>query len=321
MPRRLNSMLGCILLALPAKAATIMNFLAPMTRILPPAVINRLRETRNALLFYLESLASVEQSVLRRALQDLGLRPGDLVFIHSSYDQMRSIRATPLEIIEILCEAVGDSGTVVMPTFPMSGLSQDYLDHHPFFDWRRTPSRSGILTEIFRRMPGTERSLHPTHPVAARGAAAMWLTEGHDRSETPFDEYSPFQRLQQCNAFILSIGRFDAMTFRHLADHLIQDKVVYPIYADRLTTVRMIGKRGEEHRILTKAHNPDIACDHQVVLDRMAREGLLRTAKVGRVPLSLFRLQQYMDAYQRYYSLGLFRHYLKSQQVTPASDR
>lgn len=305
----------------PATRAVIdMSFLGDVKRILPPSVVVRLRKSRNTLLFYRDKLFSVDKAALRGTLHDLGIGAGDIVYVRSSYDQMRSIRATPLEIIGMLCQTVGDSGTIAMPTYPMSGLSQEYLDQHPLFDWRRTPSQSGILTEIFRRMPGTERSIHPTHPVAARGAAAQWLTEGHERSETPFDEHSPFRKLFECNAFILSIGYFDHMTLRHFADHIIQEKIPYPIYNDRLTKVRAIGKDGKEYVILTKAHNPNLACDPKIVLVRMAREGPLRTAKVGRVPLSLVRIQQYIDAYQRYYTLGLFRHYLKSQQGTPASE-
>jgi aminoglycoside 3-N-acetyltransferase len=294
-----------------------MSILDRLARALPPALKNRLKKSRNKLLFYYrERLPAVEKSALRQALYKLGIRPGDVVFVHSSLDQMRAIRATPVQIIEILCEAVGTSGTIVMPTFPMTGTSQAYLEQHPVFDWRRTPSRAGLLTEIFRRMPGTERSLHPTHSVAARGAAAKWLTEGHERCEGPFDERSPFQKLFQMDALILSIGQFSAMTFRHLADHLLQNKIPYAIYSDQPTNVRVIGKGGEAYDIFTKVHNPDLDCNHQIVLTRMAQEGTLKTAKVSRIPLAIVPVQTYVQAYQRYYALGLFHHYLKSRQAT-----
>lgn len=288
-----------------------MDLLAPLKHILPNAAIQTLRESRNTVAFHLGGLFSVKKAVFQRALHDLGIQPEDILFVQSSYDQMRSIQATPMEIIEILRETVGSTGTVVMPTFPMSGSSQEYLDEHPVFDWRRTPSRSGILTEIFRRIPGTERSIHPTHPVAAAGAAAAWITEGHDRSETPFDENSPFQKMLQRNALILCIGQFKAMTFRHLADHLIRDKIPYPIYSNSLTKVRLFGKDGKERLIFTMGHHPDIACDHQIVTERMAREGFLRRTRIGRVALFVVGVQQYIDAYHNYYTRGLFRHYLK----------
>jgi aminoglycoside 3-N-acetyltransferase len=276
-----------------------------LKQILPQSLQARLRSGWETVSFYFEQLHSVDKEVLRRTLRELGLRPGEVVFVHAAYGQMRTIRATPLEIIEILCKVVGDAGTVVMPTFPMRGSSQAYLDRHPVFDWRRTPSMSGLLTEVFRRTAGIERSLHPTHPVAARGAAAAWLTSGHEHSRTPFDEHSPFHKLFLRDALILSLGRFDAMTFRHLADHLIQDRISYPIYCDRLTSARAIDKDGREHSIVTRGHNPNLHCNHQAVLDRMAREGLRRTAKVGRVPLSLVRARDYIETYHRCQREGL----------------
>jgi len=228
---------------------------------------------------------------------------------------MRSIRAAPLEIIDILCKAVGKSGTLIMPAYPMGGLSQDYLDEHPFFDWRRTPSQSGILTEIFRRMPGTERSLHPTHPLAARGALAQSLTEGHERCETPFDEHSPYQKLFHLDALILSVGRFDAMALHHFADHIIKDRIPYPIYSDRVVKVQMIGKKGEKFFMMTRAHNPYLGCDHRIVQSLLAREGTLKCRRVGRVPLSLVRMRPYVEAYRRYHEQGLFHHYQKPRPV------
>jgi aminoglycoside 3-N-acetyltransferase len=286
----------------------------PVAAVLPPALRDTLKRNWKRLLFQYEgTFAPVDASELRRVLRELGVQSGDLLFVHSSFDQMQSIRATPVEMIEMLCEAVGASGTVVMPTFPMSGTtSQEYLDQNPVFHWRRTPSRVGMLTEIFRRMPGTERSLHPTHPIAARGAAAAWLTEGHERSETPFDEHSPFQKLLERNALVLRMGRFEAMTFRHLADHLIRDRIAQPIYASGTTQVRATGKDGKEHIIATQAHNPNIESNHEVVLDRMAREGSLRTARAGRVVFSVVELKPYIDCYHRCQAEGVLRHYPKA---------
>jgi aminoglycoside 3-N-acetyltransferase len=267
--------------------------------------------------FYEDLFVSTDKAEFRRALQQLGICAGDIVFVHSSFDQMRSVRATATEITEILCESVGKSGTLAMPTFPMTGTSQEYLERNRVFDWRRTPSRAGILTEIFRRMPGTERSLHPTHAVAARGALAKWLTEGHERSLSPFDEYSPFYKLLSCDTLILRIGRFEAMTFRHLADHLIQDKIGHPIYNEAVTQVRAIGKDKKELVVSTKTHNPNISSNYEIVLKRMAREGLVKTTKAGRVPLALVKLSDYIESYHRYHAQGVLRCHSKAESGRP----
>ena len=296
-----------------------MNLGAIAKRHLPAPVAVRLKQGLNTVRSYRDRLLSVDKETLRRAVRRVGVRPGDVLFVQSSFDQMRTVRATAPEVIQILCEAVGAGGTVVMPTFPMEGLTRAYLDGSPTFDWRRTPSRSGLLTEIFRRMPGTERSIHPTHPVAARGAAAGQLTADHERSETPFDRHSPFAKMLDSGARILCLGRFDAMTFRHLADHLLQAQIPYPIYDDRVRMVRAFGKHGNELVVQTRAHNADIACDHLDVLRRMARQRTLRSARAGRLRLFLVDAPAYVAAYHRDYALGRIRHYLKTPPAAAAA--
>jgi aminoglycoside 3-N-acetyltransferase len=279
--------------------------------VVPRVFRARLISTCKTASAYRDRLCSIDTWGLTRALLELGLRPGEIVFVHAAYSQMRSIRATPLEIIEALCRVMGQAGTVAMPTFPMNGPSQTYLEHHPVFDWRRTPSQAGLLTEVFRRMPGTERSLHPTHPVGARGAAAAWLTAGHERSCTPFDEHSPFQKLLERDAFILSLGSFEAMTLRHLADHLIQGEIPLPIYSQRKTKVRLITREGKEHSMETQGHYPSLT-NHRVVLETMDREGLRRSGKAGRLQLALVRARAYVECYHRCYRQNLIKHSLIS---------
>src|SRR5205823_3882658 len=116
---------------------------------------------------------------------------------------MASVRATPVQVVEILLRAVGEDGTLAMPAFAMTGGSKVYLEQNQRFDWRRTPSQSGMLTEVFRRMKNTERSMHPTHSVTAQGKDAKWLTEGHEYSTTAFDEHSPFQKMVDRDALVL----------------------------------------------------------------------------------------------------------------------
>jgi aminoglycoside N3'-acetyltransferase len=251
--------------------------------------------------------ATVPADVFRAGLLALGIETGMSLFVHSAFDQMGSVAATPFEVATALCELVGNEGTVTMPTFPMRGRSQRYLDLGMTFDVRRTPSQSGIVTEVFRRMRGTCRSVHPTHPVAARGRHAMSVTESHWRSSTPFDEHSPFARLLSSGAFILRLGAFDAMTFRHLADHRLQDRIPYPVYSDRQVVVTTIDASGTVRKMTTRAHNERLRVDHIAVMDEMRRSGNLREALIGVLPVSLVGARQYVAAYEAGVAQGLVR--------------
>jgi aminoglycoside N3'-acetyltransferase len=263
------------------------------------------------------------RETLRTALERFEIRDR-VVFVHSSWTALSSLLTNWKDAIDLLSESIGRNGTLVMPTYPMLGLSQTHLDQHPFFDCQRTPSHAGLLTEIFRRLPDVRRSVHPTHPVAARGPRAVELTEGHERSSTPFDGNSPFHRMYEAGAVVLCLGVYN-MTFRHLADHLIRDALPYDIYADRVTRVRIIDCEGVEGHMETRGHNPLITCNHRIVLDRMRRGGgsrllrplrriLLRGAVTDRRQVNGLRVEwipvrPYVALYHRCYRDGRLRFF------------
>ncbi|MDH3691711.1 MAG: AAC(3) family N-acetyltransferase [Gammaproteobacteria bacterium] len=262
----------------------------------------------------------MQKEQFQRALYEIGLQPGDVAFMHSSHEHLAALGMPALQIIESLCAAVGERGTVAMPTFPKERLfhflKEDRdLDQHPVFDCQRTPSYSGLLTELFRRLPGTERSLHPTHPIAAHGADADWITADHQSGHTPFDKVSPFQKLLERDACIVRIGRFKqgAMTIRHLADHMFQQYIPYPVYSRTAARVRVIDKHGLELTVSTRVLNQDISCNHLDLIDVLTKEGLMATTSVVGVPLSLIHAETYINAYHSYYKQGLIRHYPRSK--------
>lgn len=120
------------------------------------------------------------------------LRPGDRVVVHSS---LRAVGMDADALIDVLLDAVGPSGLVAMPTF-----TYDNPDVAPDL-----PSRTGALTEAFRRRPAAVRSAHPTYSVAAIGSGADELLAGHERvGATAVD--SPLDRLAAGGGHVLLLG-------------------------------------------------------------------------------------------------------------------
>lgn len=234
-----------------------------------------------------------------------------IVFVHSSWSEMASLSTSPLQLLEALCQAVGEEGTVVVPTYPMRGSSDAYLARNPRFDSRKTPSQVGLLTELFRRMPGAVRSLHPTHSVAARGAKAIELTKGHELCDTPFDENSPFHRMYEGDALVLNLG-VQTVSFRHLADHLIQDSLDHEIYSSRRVQVLLVDERGRELWMETRGHNPEIECNYRVTLARLREEGGTTLVAVGSSELELIPVRSYIERYHRCYREGELRFFARS---------
>ncbi len=94
-----------------------------------------------------------------------------------------------------------------------------------------TPSTVGWLTEFFRQMPGTFRSNHYSHSVAARGNDAKAFVADHlsrDGYESPWDRHpwgrtygthSPMYRAYQRNGKLLMFGvDYNSSTYTHLVE-------------------------------------------------------------------------------------------------------
>ena len=173
---------------------------------------------------------------LAAALTDAGVVPGATVMTHVSMDEiMRTTSGVgALDLIALLKELLTEDGTLLVPTFPFTGFEADYLATNPGFDVRRTPSQTGLMTELFRRMPDTTRSLHPTHPVSGWGAHATELLSTHHLGET-FGELSPFCRMREHNGVVIGIGSL-AFTIIHSGEYLNPKGRAYAFAPETHTT-------------------------------------------------------------------------------------
>ena len=88
-------------------------------------------------------------------LRDLGVTPGDVLLVHSSFRAVRPVENGPLGLIDALRRAVGKDGTLVMPSWTGE-------DDRPF-DPAHTPAAAdlGVLADMFWRLPDVRRSDHP----------------------------------------------------------------------------------------------------------------------------------------------------------------
>ena len=146
-------------------------------------------------------------------LHQLGVRPGSLLIVHSSYRAIRPVEGGPSEVIEALLEAVGHDGTLVMPS--MTDWSDDEV-----FDPNVTPCLGmGIIADTFWRRPGVLRSDSP-HSFAAYGPHAEEITAPHP-PDIPHGPDSPVGRVYDLDGDILLLGvDHRANTTIHLAEFL-----------------------------------------------------------------------------------------------------
>jgi aminoglycoside 3-N-acetyltransferase len=94
----------------------------------------------------------VDRDALARQLEVLGVEPGDVMVVHTSFRAVGAVIGGPRTLIDALLDAVGQAGTLVMPS--MSDWADDRI-----FDPVRTPCRRlGVVADTFWLMPGVLRS-------------------------------------------------------------------------------------------------------------------------------------------------------------------
>jgi aminoglycoside N3'-acetyltransferase len=143
----------------------------------------------------------------------LGVEPGGVLLVHTSFRALRPVESGPAGLIEALRSALGPDGTLVMKSW--TG------DCDAPFDPATTPASAdlGVVTEIFRQMSGVVRSDHP-FAFAAAGPQAEWITS----TALPLPPHapdSPVGRLHALDGQVLLLGvGHDANTMLHLTELL-----------------------------------------------------------------------------------------------------
>ena len=165
---------------------------------------------------------------LTQDFTNLGIEKGDTLFIHSSFKSLGPVTDGAGTVIAALEETVGQDGLILMPSFNLRPSREERVES---WDIATTPSTVGWLTEFFRRMPGTYRSDHYSHAVAARGRDAEAFVADHLRQEgyqSPWDlhpwgktygTHSPMFRAYKTDGKLLMIGvDYETSTYIHLVE-------------------------------------------------------------------------------------------------------
>lgn len=158
----------------------------------------------------------IHKSDILQGFAALGLRKGDALMFHSSLSSFGYVEGGADAVIDGAIEAVGKSGTVVVPTFvqKVNGESATYRTRHEAWNIDRSSSDVGHITEVFRQRPEAVRSDHCCDSLAAIGADAGNAMGGHGSAGprlSPWDEKafghgSPWDWLVDRNALYVLMG-------------------------------------------------------------------------------------------------------------------
>ncbi len=224
-------------------------------------------------------------------LRRLGIKAGSTVLVHSSLRSIGNVDGGAESVIDALLAAVGAGGTVVFPT--LTGEETDGPEHPPHMDVIRSPCWTGRIPETARRRPDAVRSLHPTHSVAAIGAAAGEFTTGHATGVSPCDEQSPYYRLIRAGGLILLLGVDQEC---NTALHCCEELAAVPYHLQPETTAGLVTDRdGARHVVTNQMHESRWDRDFSKVDQWLAEIGAQRVGKIGQATARLISAPRMAD--------------------------
>lgn len=222
----------------------------------------------------------VTREDIARGLRELGLKPGDVVVVHSSLSSFGTVEGGAEAVVDALLEVLGGTGTLVVPTFnAQPGV----------FDPDTTPSVCGAVTEAVRKRPEAVRSHHPTHSVAAIGPLAPGIVEGHQQVHA-FGRGSALFKVLQAKGKVLQLGT------THTSNSMIHvaEEIANAGYLDRSRQVRMKTRTGKiAARWIRK---PGCSMGFDVVEPGLLANGSISEIQMGRCRARLMTARAVVDA-------------------------
>ena len=130
---------------------------------------------------------------------------------------------------QLLDATLGADGLLLMPSFNLAVKTA--AERAAVWDRASAPATTGWLSEFFRQMPGTFRSDHQSHAVAARGAGAEAFVADHCHNRgliSPWDfppwgrtygTDSPMMRAYRRRGKVLMLGvDYKSSTYCHVVE-------------------------------------------------------------------------------------------------------
>lgn len=225
--------------------------------------------------------SAIAPSAVTDALMSIGVKPGSVVMVHPDAIVAAQFPVVPNEqrldlLIEAVEAAVGDDGTLVIPTF-----SYSFTKGEPF-DICKTPSAVGMVSERFRNQPGVHRTADPIFSFACRGPLARELCAIPVKE--CFGAESVFAVLHRCNAHIVDLGC--SMNRGGTFVHYVETAYGVDYRYKKVFSGTVISRTGEATecsvvynvRDLTRRADADLGR----LQKRLGDDGTLRTVQVGR---------------------------------------
>lgn len=218
-------------------------------------------------------------------LEALEVPRGQVLYAQTSADWIERAGPTAAETLNALLDWAASGGTLVMPSYPFHTGHREYLESQPTFDVRKTPSRIGLLPEMFRRKKDVVRSLDPDFSVAALGPEAAMIAGTSPATLDPFGADSSYQRMLGVPATLVGLGvSLNTTSFIHAIDSRAEAGYPAPVYEEREFATTVIDGEGRPRAVARKALRPPfqkLTLPSNINADMQPDPGVFRTVEIN----------------------------------------
>lgn len=239
-------------------------------------------------------------------LQQNGVKEGDVIIVHSSYEELEKTDLLPEEIINKLLLLVGESGTLAMPairkfknTPQYKDLLKQEFDEVRTYDTQKSRVTSGLLPYTMLKRKDSFVSRFPLNPMVAIGRYAETMMEKNLEGDLPsaHGANSSWKFCLDKNAWVIGLGVNLAMcnTITHVAEEAFEDW----LDKDWYKTSKFIIKDGDfeiekeiKERKLEKAllHYAEFNLNKDIL-----RNGILVEDEIEGIRVGILSSQQYIS--------------------------
>ena len=227
-----------------------------------------------------------------RELSNIGIVDGDFLLVHSRVG--KAPLPEVLACLNALVRSVGPKGTLAIPTFNFgfcSGAPYDYV---------KTPSEMGLLTEFARRDGRARRTHHPVYGFALFGKDADALA-ATTRNISAYGDDSIFGELRRRNGKILLIDLKIEESFTFF--HHVEEMVGCDYRFHKIFSGPVIDESGQSsvqsYQVFVRNLEMGVETDVAPMAERLESLGLVRHGKLGRWSLRLLEAGAVFEATRR----------------------
>ncbi|MDR1005500.1 MAG: AAC(3) family N-acetyltransferase [Bacteroidales bacterium] len=278
---------------------------------LPPSFKDKARKIKEKKSLKQSEKLKQEQIISKETIKELlnSFDISDDLFVHTSLRNIGyALEGGKNTVIEAIKECINlDKNTLLLSALPFRTTMKEYLDNTSFLDMRSAPNAMGVVNNAFMSMPGTLRSLHPTHSAIALGIHAKEYIDEHHLDFTPFSEHSPYYKLWKNGGKILLFGvGLDSMTFTHVPEDMLGENFPFKVYLKKQYIVKVIDFNGNEVEVCTYCHDPKLSAirNCESIRDYLINAGVMKTKSLGLSEVSLIDAKGYVDIINELLSKG-----------------